>query len=52
MSENEYYTRMCVRFAWTAKEHKVGRNRAAAMQGRLLLSIVAMSLEGGGRRVR
>ncbi len=47
MSENEYYTRMCVRFAWTAKEQKARRKRAAAMQERLLLSIVALSIESG-----
>jgi len=47
MSENEYYTRMCVRFAWTAKEQKARRERAAAMQERLLLSIVALSIESG-----
>ena len=47
MSENEYYTRMCVRFAWTAKEQKARRKRAAAMQERLLLSIVAFSIESG-----
>lgn len=47
MSENEYYTRMCVRFAWTAKEQKARRKRAAAMQERLLLAIVALSIKSG-----
>ena len=47
MSENEYDTRMCVRFAWTAKEQKARRKRAAAMQEKLLLSIVALSIDSG-----
>ena len=47
MSETEYYTRLCVRFAWSEKEQEARRERAAAMQSRLLLSIVARSIDSG-----
>ncbi|HBV64380.1 MAG TPA: hypothetical protein DEF45_15315 [Rhodopirellula sp.] len=47
LNENECYTRMCVGFAWTAKEQKARRKRAASVQHKLLLSIVAFSIEMG-----
>ena len=45
MSDNEIYTRMCVRYGWTEQEQEERRRRAAAMQEKLLRSIVKRSIE-------
>ena len=45
MSDNEIYTRMCVRYGWTEQEQDERRRRAAAMQEKLLRSIVKRSIE-------
>ena len=46
MSETEIHARLCVRSAWTRNEQLERRRRAAAMQERLLRSIVSRSVQG------
>ncbi len=47
MREQELYMRLCVRLAWTKREERTRRRRAAEMLDRLLMSSVMRSIEWG-----